>query len=324
MLDTGRRCGEDRAVAVSASRDLIRRIVLDYGFWDGYLDRPWEDFDDDPPKHMSELVLLTAGEMSLEIRVLQNPNLMTLFLRQGDELLPELGYDDDCAQFLPWTFRWAELEYIARLAALRDAALRHPGPLLALLSRFTPLTTEEEVRLAQPMLAVALNLLSQGPPFPEPRFGPTVRERLAYQLGHWDCREKGSGSQWISTAEGWALTEAGEDGWAPLTIRSPGYAGFPFLQWAAFMNDVVAAYRATVPPGWRSAPALQNKISTGEDPDPVELAGQLTAAGCDHPVVLRALRDPIDPLETLWVLELLYGEEPGSRLGNHLAGQEPV
>jgi hypothetical protein len=306
-------------MAVSASRDLIRRIVLDYGFWDGYLDRPWEDFDDDPPELVTELVLLTAGETSLEVRMLQNPNLMTLFLRQGDELLPELGYDDDCAQFLPWTFRWVELEYIARLAALQDVQLRHPGPLLALLSRFTPLTIDEEIRFARPMLAVALNLLREGTPLPEPRFGPTLQERLAYQLDHWDCRERRSGYRWIPTAEGWALTEAEEDGWGPLTIRSPGSVEFPFVQWAAFMNDVVAAYRATVDPGWRSVPALRTMTSTGEDLDPIELADQLTNVGCDHPVVLRALRDPIEPFETLWVLELLYGEEPGSRLGNRLA-----
>ncbi|MEO3926068.1 hypothetical protein ABGB07_19690 [Micromonosporaceae bacterium B7E4] len=304
---------------MSASRDLIRRIVLDYGFWDGYLDRPWETFDDDPPELVTELALLAAGEMSLEVRMLQNPNLMTLFLRQGDELLPELGYDDDCAQFLPWTIRWIELEYIARLAALRDVQLRHPGPFLALLSRFTPLTTDEEVRVARPMLAVALSLLREGPPLPEPRFGPSLQERLAYQLDHWDCREARSGYRWVSSAEGWALTEAEEDGWGPLTIRSPGSVEFPFLQWATFMNDVVAAYHATVDPAWRSLPALRAKASTGEHSDPVELAEQLTTAGCNHPVLLRALRDPIDPLETSWVLELLHGEEPGSRLGNRLS-----
>jgi hypothetical protein len=191
------------------------------------------------------------------------------------------------------------------------------------LSRFTPLTTAEEIRVARPMLAVALQLLSEGPPLPEPRFGPTLQERLAYQLDHWDCRERPSGYRWIPDGEGWALTEAEEDGWGPLTFRIPGSTGFPFPQWAAFMDDVVAAYHATVHPSWRSLPALRTKTSTGEDPDPVELADQLTTAGCDHPVVLRALRDPIDPLEALWVLELLHAEEPGSRLGNRLVREPP-
>ena len=310
---------------VPTSRDLIRRIVLDYGFWDGYLDRPWqdtdddEDTDDDPPEVVTDLGLLTAGELSLEAHVLQNPNLMTLFLRQDGELLPELGYDDACAQFLPWTLRWAELEYIARLAALRDPQLRHPGPLLALLSRFTPLTTDEEARCARPMLAVALSQLSEGPPLPEPRLGPAVRIRLAYHLDHWDCRRRREpGYRWISTAEGWALADAGKLG-GPLTIRGSGSAFFPFPQWAAFMSDVEAAYRATADPGWRSLPALRHRAYPGENPDPAELADHLAAAGCDHPVILRALRDPVDPLETLWVLELLYGEEPGSRLGNRPA-----
>jgi hypothetical protein len=318
-LDIRRRSGEDQSVVVPPSRDLIRRIVLDYGFWDGYLDRPREGFDDDPPGLVTELALLTAGELSLEVRILQNPNLMTLFLRQGGELLPELGYDDACAQFLPWTFRWAELEYIARLAALRDARLRHPGPLLGLLSRFTPLTTDEEVRVARPMLAAALNQLSEGPPVPEPRFGPALHERLAYQLDHWDCREREPGYQWVPDAEGWALAEVEKDFARPLTIRSQGGAEFPFPQWAAFMNNVVAAYHTTVDPGWRSLRVVRTNSFHLEDMDPVELADQLTIAGCDHPVIVRALRDPIDELETLWVLELLYGEEPGSLLGRRLA-----
>jgi hypothetical protein len=91
-----------------ASRDLIRWIVLDYGFRDGYLDRPREDtdddedLDDDPPKLETDLALLTAGELSLEALMPQNPNVMILFHRQGGErLLPELGYDDHCAQFFP-------------------------------------------------------------------------------------------------------------------------------------------------------------------------------------------------------------------------------
>lgn len=253
--------------------------------------------------------------MSLEVRVLQNPNLMTLLLRQGGELLPELGYDDDCAQFLPWTLRWVELESIARLAALRDARLRHPGALLALLSCFTPLTTDEEIRAARPMLAAALNLLSEGPPAPEPRFGPNLPDRLAYQLDHWDQREN---YRWIIAAEGWTLADANDDGWWPLSIRSRDSLEFPFQQWATFMNDVVAAYRTHVDPAWRSLPVLRTATLTADDIDLVDLADQLATAGCDHPVILRALRDPHDPLESEWVLELLRGQEPGSRLDNHL------
>jgi hypothetical protein len=118
---------------------------------------------------------------------------------------------------------------------------------------------------------------------------------------------------------GWAIAEAGKDMRGPPAIRSSGTALFPFPQWAAFMSDVVAAYRATADPRWRSLPALRSRACAGENPDPAELAGELAAAGCDHPVILRALRDPVDPLETLWVLELLCGEEPGSRPGNRPA-----
>ena len=153
----------------------------------------------------------------------------------------------------------------------------------------------------------------------DPRRWAALRVRLAYPLGHWDCRRREPGYRWISAAEGWALAEAGKGVWGPPTIRGSGSALFPFAQWAAFMSDVVAAYRTTADPAWRSLPALRNRACAGENPHPAELAGELAAAGCDHPVVLRALRDPVDPLETLWVLELLCGEEPGSRLGNRAA-----
>jgi hypothetical protein len=85
------------------------------------------------------------------------------------------------------------------------------------------------------------------------------------------------------------------------------------------MSGVTAAYRAAADLGWRSLPALRNGACAGEDPGLVELADQRAVAGCDHPVILRALRDPVDPLETSWVLELLCGQEPRSRLGNRPA-----
>lgn len=89
------------------------------------------------------------------------------------------------------------------------------------------------------------------------------------------------------------------------------------------MTDVEAACRQTAEPGWRSVPALRAEASAEGDPDPMEVADQLAAAGCGHPVVLRALRDPVHPLETLRVLEMLCGQEPGSRLGNRVAGKDP-
>lgn len=88
------------------------------------------------------------------------------------------------------------------------------------------------------------------------------------------------------------------------------------VQWLTFMDDVVAAYDTTVDPGWRLLPALQTTGS--QHPNPVDLADQLATAGCHHPVVLRALREPVDSLETQWVLELHHGQGPGERLGLRL------
>ncbi|MBG0564484.1 hypothetical protein [Actinoplanes aureus] len=256
------------------SRDLIRRIVFDPGFWDGYLDR---DDEEDPPEWTS-LSLLTAGERTLGLEVMLHPTLMRVILRHGDAELPQLGYDDAAEAYLPWIFRWDELDRIARLAALRDPDLRHPGPFVALLSRFTPMTTSEERAVAQPVLAAALRALDGEP--------------LAYHLEHWDnCAAQG-GYRWVQDGGGWVLQ--GE-----YTMRERANPEFPHRDLAVFMGDVDAALAATVEPGWRAVARAEA--------DPAELARRLGAAGCEHPVILRALVDAVDAYETGWVLDLLRG-----------------
>jgi hypothetical protein len=210
--------------------------------------RPWHgDPDDDPPDFQAELTLLSVGGLSLELSV--RSQLYTLYLRAQGELL-ELGYDDDCAQFLPWTLRWTELDSIARLVALRDPRLPHPGPYLALLSRFTPLLTADEVAQARPMLASALAALREGPPpVPELKVGPTVDERLAYHLDHWDLRHDGRRRhRWRHEPVGWFLEIPGEP-YGALSCRGDGESDFPHREWNAFMAGVEAEYDALVRAG---------------------------------------------------------------------------
>ncbi|MEU4422447.1 hypothetical protein AB0F81_17605 [Actinoplanes sp. NPDC024001] len=204
---------------VPATHDLIRRIVFDPGFWAGYRDSAGGS-----PASAVQLRLLSAGERSLEIEALLNPTLIRVRLRHGADVLPQLGYDDDASAYLPWFLRWAELDRIAQLAALRDPGLRHPGPLVALLSRFTPMTSDAELAQARPVLAAALRSL--GP-------GPEHEEQVEYHLRHWHrCAEQG-GYRWAEDGAGWVLH--GE-----CTMRERANPEFPHRDLALFLADVEA------------------------------------------------------------------------------------
>jgi hypothetical protein len=50
------------------------------------------------------------------------------------------------------------------------------------------------------------------------------------------------------------------------------------------------------------------------------LLAALTEAGCDHPAVLDALSEPIEPIEACWMVETLAGAVPGTLLRRHVAG----
>lgn len=52
------------------------------------------------------------------------------------------------------------------------------------------------------------------------------------------------------------------------------------------------------------------------------LAELLEQAGCRHPTVLRALREPVHPLEAVWVAELLAGVPRGTFVAHH-CGRSP-
>jgi hypothetical protein len=48
------------------------------------------------------------------------------------------------------------------------------------------------------------------------------------------------------------------------------------------------------------------------------LLGTLTEAGCDHPTVLDALSEPLEPIEACWMVETLAGAVPGTLLRHHV------
>jgi hypothetical protein len=72
----------------------------------------------------------------------------TLELFQPGQAKPaELGWDD-LAHWHPYALHWAELDLICRALAARHADLPHPGPALALLSRFAAVFEDDDVDTA--------------------------------------------------------------------------------------------------------------------------------------------------------------------------------
>jgi hypothetical protein len=65
-------------------------------------------------------------------------------------------------------------------------------------------------------------------------------------------------------------------------------------------------------------PLAERMAATGDLRPLPELLGTLTEAGCDHPTVLDALSEPLEPLAACWMVETLAGVVPGTLLRHHL------
>jgi hypothetical protein len=70
---------------------------------------------------------------------------------------------------------------------------------------------------------------------------------------------------------------------------------------------------------YADARPLAEHIAATSDLRPLpELLGALTEAGCDHPTVLDALSEPLEPIEACWMVETLAGAVPGTLLRHHI------
>src|SRR5690349_14209313 len=65
-------------------------------------------------------------------------------------------------------------------------------------------------------------------------------------------------------------------------------------------------------------PLARHIADTGDLRPVNDLLGLLTEAGCDHPTVLDALSEPLEPIEACWMVETLAGVLPGSLLRRHV------
>lgn len=214
----------------------LKTRLDDPSFWRAYFFDDGADTDDDDDDMADESIIVefaVGGGHALVLDIDSGLDMIDLGLRgPGDDEVLEIGWDDQ-AHWHPDTLRWAELDLIARAAAVLDPTLAHPGPVLALTARFVVLDASDDVEAITPLMDAAFGTPPPGAPW-WPRTSTWLRKA--------DGRRHGIA--WQRDANGdWAVDQAESAGGDRdlYSVRRPG-SKFPFEAW----RELLAAAEATV------------------------------------------------------------------------------
>ncbi|WP_125629520.1 hypothetical protein [Nonomuraea sp. WAC 01424] len=304
--------------------DALTTRMADPDFWAAYLfedDAPEPDLDDEDDEE-SFIAEFQVGEglgLVLDLDIVTGYFDLALTAPELAEPIT-VGWDDQ-AHFHPHTMRWSELDLLARALALHDPRLRHPGPVLALLARFVVLDEQDDPDVITPLMDAAFQLVR-----PRPGTGLRPETRDWFELR--DLR--GCGLRWTTGDNGCLAVEQADPDSAPhdlYSLRTPGSSDFPFAAWTALVNraeQILAG--ATAAPSLR-APAIRtalDRCTTAEGRAHLEpLAAALQTAKAVHPVLVRALTEPVSRAESCWAVETLAGL-PGGTLVKQWYGPSPL
>jgi hypothetical protein len=213
----------------------------------------------------------------------------------------------------PAALRWAELDLCARVIALEDPTLPHPGLVVALLGRFAPATADDDQAEIAAVLQAAYRSLRRD----VPAAVPVVPEQTPLPLfagPDWWPAPPTPSPQVLDEAAVAALSDPTAAG---LEVR--GGAKFPHEGLRELIRQADARLHRDWDDTYAGALPLARQIVGSGDLGPVRhLLSTLTEAGCDHPTVLDALSEPLVPLEACWMVETLAGAAPGTLLRRHL------
>lgn len=294
----------DALAALLHQRDFWRRF-----FWDLEDDHEYPELEE----CQIALPLVDGGELVLGLD--EGLSYFSLGLRHPS--LPddvEIAWDDQ-SHWHPHVLQWEELDLIGRWVALHEPKLPHPGVVVALLHRFTPLTRSDDPAVVHPILEAAYRSL-----------GVYRGKALEERFQQYDFRD--AGFFWRQDACGWVpdqdmdAPDAGQ--FSLYTRREAGYPEFPFELWNRLLAGLREQYRAAVEPAWLAhgegrAGALARSIAeSGMFSRGPELAEALEQAGCRNAAILNGLRADA-PVTICWVLELLLEEELGAYIRKHCA-----
>ena len=214
----------------------------------------------------------------------------------------------------PAALRWHELDLCARVIALEDPTLPHPGLVVALLSPFAPVTLDDDESAVEAIKQAAYRSLRRDVP-PPAASGPEQAPLPLFADEHWWPAAPVESPQVLDEAAIAAYTAA-----APVHLEVRSGSRFPRQGLAELVRRSARRLsRQREELCYADARPLAEHIAATGDLRPVpQLLGTLTEAGCDHPTVLDALSEPLEPLEACWMVETLAGAAPGTLLRHHV------
>ncbi len=212
----------------------------------------------------------------------------------------------------PWpaALRWWELDVCARVIALEDPTLPHPGLVVALLSPFAPATADDDETTVAAMREAAYRSLRRDVPPAEPH-GPEQAPLPLFAGDAWWPSPPAASPQVLDEA---AIAELSRPPTRFSEVR--GGSRFPGESLADLVRRASAHLDRLPRQSWYAGtrPLARHILDTGDLAPIPALLGALTEAGCDHPTVLDALSEPLVPVEACWMVETLAGAEPGTLL----------
>ncbi len=285
--------------------EALRRLSENPEFWTG----DGANTEADEPSELRVTFPVTGG-YALVLDLVPGTGERALGLRGPASTEPvQLGWAPAGGPF-PAALRWWELDLLARIIALADPTLPHPGLVVALLSPFAPATADDDEPAVAAMREAAYRSLRREVAAPAPA-GPEQAPLPLFASEDWWPTPPVASPQVLDEA---AVAVLSRDSPAMLEVRSG--SRFPREGLADLVRRSAALLTEIPAQSWyaETRPLARHILDSGDLRPIPALLGALTEAGCDHPTVLDALSEPLVPAEAYWMVETLAGAEPGTLL----------
>jgi hypothetical protein len=298
--------------------EALRRIGQDPDFWFSLLTDDGPDTLPDAPDELRVTLPVAGGYgLVLDLDLLRGER--TLGLRGPATSEPvQLGWSAPGRPY-PRVLLFSELELCARVIALDDPGLPHPGVVVALLAPFAGCGPDDDPAEVAAVLDAAYRSLRRDVPTvetPTPEQDPLP---LFADAAWWPRPPAPSSRVLDDDTIATFLLQAGSVG--PDARRT---SRFPAHDLTELVRRARERLSKLPHEPWcadrRVLPLARHIAATGDLGTVGDLLGTLTETGCDHPTVLDALSEPLVPAEACWMVETLAGTAPGTLLRRHLVG----
>lgn len=292
--------------------EALRRLSEDPEFWSFLRAEGGTIADPDPAELRVHLPVTGGYGLVLDIDLLTGEQALGLRGPATNEPV-QLGWVAPGMPF-PAALRWHELELFARVIALDDPLLPHPGLVVALLAPFTPLTAEDDESTVAAVREAAYRSLRRAVP-PTPPSGPEQTPLPFFADDTWWPAPPQPSPQVLDEAAIAAYSLPAQE-----RRQVRGASRFPHEDLTELVRRA-DRHLARIPRERayeRAHPLARTIADTGDLATVGSLVSVLTEAGCDHPTVLDALSEPLVPIEACWMVETLAGAAPGTLLRHHV------